>query len=444
MESEDDVFEASKETPFTSIVDGADVRPTPLVKNDPRLVPSRSKATTSVTRADPHVGLEAVTILVRALALRAVVAVLVITLRLSLAPGGIRANTGIVLHLASIFARLGYIRFAVPGASRSVFVRVQLERIFGESGKVGSALWKDTDAGDSRDGGSRRSDRCGSSRTDAGRRRRSDYYRGILVDTVVLAAAFANAGAAAILANVGAPRLIFGALERGGPAGREKAVGDLKDTFGNRHLTRWVVQPVVVEDKVVDTLAVVDLLLVVLDVENLELLLEVLEVLEVDDLLLMLEVVEDRHVELVLEVLGVEDMELALIMVEEEDDELVVPVLGIEEVELVLEVLENTELELVMLEEEDEELVAPALEVEEAKIVLDVSEVGVVRAVLCVLNVDEMGIIELEAAAMLLVGVLEVGDSELEADVLEVSEALLVELEAASVLMVLDVVGAEE
>ena len=121
---------------ITSVVYVADVLPTPpLVKNDSRLVPSRPKATTPVTSADPRIGLQTVTVLVRAFALRAVVAVLVLALRLSFAPGGIRANTSIVLHLASIFARLGHIRLAVPRAFSGVLVGVQLERIFGEGGE---------------------------------------------------------------------------------------------------------------------------------------------------------------------------------------------------------------------------------------------------------------------------------------------------------------------
>lgn len=107
--------------------------------------------------------------------------------------------------------------------------------------RISAAFWKHTDAGDSRDRGSRRSDSCGGSSTDARCRGRSDYYWGVFLDTVILAAAFANTSVAAILTNVGAPRLVLGALERGRPACGEKAVSNLKDTFCDRNLAGWVI-----------------------------------------------------------------------------------------------------------------------------------------------------------------------------------------------------------
>ena len=96
------------------------------------LAPSGSVAATPTSRADPRIGFQAVTVLVRAFACRAVVAVLATALRLAFAPGRIRAHARIVLHETGIFACLRDTGSAVAGAFGRVFVRVQLEWILVE------------------------------------------------------------------------------------------------------------------------------------------------------------------------------------------------------------------------------------------------------------------------------------------------------------------------
>ena len=203
--------------------------------------------------------------MIRAFAPRAVVAVETAALYLALAAGGIGPHARIVLHEAGIFACLRHTPSAVAAAFARVLVRVQLERILVEGreqvvarqrrrldpadtgtvrvARVRPSVRKNTDAGDGWNRGHGCGGRCGGRGADTGGGGGCDDHRRVLPDTVALATALADAGVAAVLADAGAPRLVFGTLERGGPASGEEAIGDLEDTFRDGKFAGWIVEP---------------------------------------------------------------------------------------------------------------------------------------------------------------------------------------------------------